>query len=59
MVGVFPSMVCKIIGATESACGLLEAMLVKAAKFYDEEIDRIVEKIGAVIETTSLVLCQS
>ncbi len=53
-VGVFPSMMCKMIGVTESAGGL-DAMLVKVADFYEEEIDQALEKITAIIVPTSLV----
>jgi len=47
--GVFPLMVTQMIMVGEES-GELEEMLVNVAKFYDEEVDRAVEKLTAVIE---------
>jgi type IV pilus assembly protein PilC len=47
--GVFPPMVTQMIMVGEES-GELEEMLVNVAKFYDEEIDRSVEKLTAIIE---------
>ena len=47
--GVFPPMVTQMIMVGEES-GELEEMLVNVAKFYDEEVDRAVEKLTAIIE---------
>lgn len=47
--GVFPPMVTQMIMVGEES-GELEEMLVNVAKFYDEEVDRTVEKLTAIIE---------
>jgi type IV pilus assembly protein PilC len=52
--GVFPSMVCQMIGVCEST-GALDAMLEKIADFYDEEVDQAVENLTALIEPFMLV----
>ena len=52
--GVFPPMVCQMIGVGEST-GALDAMLTKIADFYDEEVDQAVENLTALIEPFMLV----
>jgi len=52
--GVFPAMVCQMIGVGEST-GALDAMLEKIADFYDEEVDQAVENLTALIEPFMLV----
>jgi type IV pilus assembly protein PilC len=52
--GVFPPMVCQMIGVGEST-GALDAMLEKIADFYDEEVDQAVENLTALIEPFMLV----
>jgi len=52
--GVFPPMVCQMIGVGEST-GALDAMLEKIADFYDEEVDQAVENMTALIEPFMLV----
>ena len=52
--GVFPAMVCQMIGVGEST-GALDAMLEKIADFYDEEVDQAVENMTALIEPFMLV----
>lgn len=47
--GVFPPMVTQMIMVGEES-GELEEMLINVAKFYDEEVDRSVEKLTAIIE---------
>jgi type IV pilus assembly protein PilC len=47
--GVFPPMVTQMIMVGEES-GELEEMLINVAKFYDEEVDRAVEKLTAIIE---------
>lgn len=47
--GVFPPMVTQMIMVGEES-GELEEMLVNVAKFYDEEVDRTVERLTAIIE---------
>ncbi|HER23865.1 MAG TPA: type II secretion system F family protein, partial [Candidatus Atribacteria bacterium] len=47
--GVFPPMVTQMIMVGEES-GELEEMLVNVAKFYDEEVDRAVERLTALIE---------
>ena len=52
--GVFPSMVCQMISVGEST-GALDAMLVKIADFYDEEVDQAVDNLTSMIEPFMLV----
>ena len=52
--GVFPAMVCQMISVGEST-GALDAMLVKIADFYDEEVDQAVENLTAAIEPVMMV----
>jgi len=52
--GVFPPMVCQMISVGEST-GALDAMLVKIADFYDEEVDQAVENLTAAIEPVMMV----
>ena len=52
--GVFPPMVCQMIAVGEST-GALDAMLVKIAEFYDDEVDQAVENLTAMIEPVMLV----
>ena len=47
--GVFPPMVTQMVMVGEES-GELEEMLANVAKFYDEEVDRSVEKLTAIIE---------
>jgi len=47
--GVFPLMVTQMIMVGEES-GELEEMLVNVAKFYDDEVDRAVERLTAIIE---------
>ena len=53
--GVFPPMVTQMIMVGEES-GELEEMLINVAKFYDEEVDRSVEKLTAVIEPIMMVV---
>jgi len=53
--GVFPPMVTQMIMVGEES-GELEEMLISVAKFYDEEVDRTVEKLTAVIEPIMMVV---
>jgi len=47
--GVFPPMVTHMIMVGEES-GELEEMLINVAKFYDEEVDRSVERLTSIIE---------
>ena len=47
--GVFPPMVTQMIMVGEES-GELEEMLTNVAKFYDEEVDRSVERLTSIIE---------
>jgi len=47
--GVFPPMVTQMIMVGEES-GELEEMLINVAKFYDEEVDRSVERLTSIIE---------
>jgi len=47
--GVFPLMVTQMIMVGEES-GELESMLINVAKFYDEEVDRAVERLTSIIE---------
>jgi len=52
--GVFPHMVVQMINVGESV-GALDAMLIKIADFYDEEVDQAVENMTAMIEPFMMV----
>ncbi|MCB0309238.1 MAG: type II secretion system F family protein, partial [Bdellovibrionales bacterium] len=52
--GVFPSMVCQMIGVGE-ATGAMDAMLNKIADFYDEEVDSAVEALTSLMEPVMMV----
>jgi len=52
--GVFPPMVCQMISVGEST-GALDAMLVKIADFYDDEVDQAVENLTSAIEPVMMV----
>ena len=52
--GVFPPMVTQMIMVGEES-GELEEMLINVAKFYDQEVDRTVEKLTAIIEPLMMV----
>ncbi len=52
--GVFPAMVCQMIGVGEST-GALDAMMIKIADFYDEEVDQAVENLTTMIEPMMMV----
>ncbi|MDD3804034.1 MAG: type II secretion system F family protein [bacterium] len=52
---VFPAMVVQMIRIGEETGGL-EAMLIKVADFYDEEVDTAVENLMAAIEPLIMVL---
>ena len=52
--GVFPPMVCQMIGVGEST-GALDAMLEKIADFYDDEVDQAVDNLTAAIEPLMMV----
>jgi len=47
--GVFPPMVCRMIGVGEQT-GQLEKMLSKIADFYDEQVDATVAALTSIIE---------
>jgi len=47
--GVFPPMVCRMIGVGEQT-GQLEKMLAKIADFYDEQVDAAVSALTSIIE---------
>jgi type IV pilus assembly protein PilC len=53
--GVFPPMVTQMIMVGEES-GELEEMLVNVASFYDQEVDRSVERLTAVIEPVMMVV---
>ncbi len=52
--GVFPSMVCQMVAVGEST-GALDAMLIKIADFYEEEVDAAVEALTSAIEPLMMV----
>ena len=52
--GVFPPMVTQMIMVGEES-GELEEMLINVAKFYDEEVDRSVDNLTAIIEPLMMV----
>jgi len=51
---VFPSMVIQMIAVGEEA-GALDAMLIKVADFYDEEVDAAVDTMTSLIEPLLIV----
>ena len=51
---VFPSMVCQMIQVGETT-GALDAMLLKIADFYDEEVDTAVANLTALMEPLVIV----
>ncbi|MBF0370036.1 MAG: type II secretion system F family protein [Magnetococcales bacterium] len=53
--GLFPSMVTQMINIGEST-GNLEEMLAKIADFYEEEVDRAVDNLTALLEPIILVI---
>jgi len=52
--GVFPSMVTQMISVGEEA-GALDAMLLKVADFYDDEVDAAVDTMTSLIEPMLIV----
>lgn len=52
--GVFPPMVTQMIMVGEES-GELEEMLINVAKFYDQEVDRTVDNLTAIIEPLLMV----
>ena len=52
--GVFPSMVCQMVSVGEST-GALDAMLIKIADFYDDEVDATVDAITSLIEPFMMI----
>jgi type IV pilus assembly protein PilC len=52
--GVFPSMVCQMVSVGEST-GALDAMLIKIADFYDEEVDAAVDALTSLIEPFMMI----
>ncbi len=53
--GVFPEMVCQMIGVGE-ATGALDVMLNKIADFYEEEVDAAVEAVTSLMEPIIMVV---
>jgi len=53
--GVFPPMVCRMIGVGEQT-GQLEKMLSKIADFYDEQVDAAVAALTSIIEPVVIAL---
>ena len=53
--GVFPPMVCYMVGVGEQA-GNLEEMLERVADSYDEEVDLATQKLTSVIEPLIIVV---
>ncbi len=53
--GVFPAMVCRMIGVGEQT-GQLEKMLSKIADFYDEQVDAAVAALTSMIEPLVIAL---
>lgn len=53
--GIFPAMVTQMISIGEST-GSLDAMLGKIADFYEEEVDRAVDNLTALMEPLILVI---
>jgi len=52
--GVFPPMVTQMIMVGEES-GELEEMLINVSNFYDEEVDRAVERLTSIIEPVMMV----
>ncbi len=52
--GVFPSMVCQMVGVGETT-GALDAMLGKIADYYDDEVDAAVSALTSMIEPIMIV----
>lgn len=52
--GVFPPMVCRMIGVGEQT-GQLEKMLTKIADFYDEQVDAAVSTLTSMVEPIVIV----
>jgi len=53
--GVFPPMIVEMVGVGEEI-GAMDAMLYKVADFYEQEIDRSVERLTALIEPVMIIL---
>lgn len=53
--GVFPPMVCQMIGAGEMT-GAIDQMLQKIADFYEEEVDNAVANLTALMEPLVIVV---
>ena len=53
--GVFPPMVCQMIGAGEMT-GSIDQMLQKVADFYEEEVDNAVANLTALMEPLVIVV---
>ncbi len=53
--GVFPEMVCQMIGVGE-ATGALDVMLNKIADFYEDEVDAAVEAVTSLMEPAIMVV---
>ena len=53
--GVFPPMVCQMIGAGEMT-GAIDQMLQKIADFYEEEVDNAVANLTALMEPIVIVV---
>ncbi|GAB4113498.1 MAG: type II secretion system F family protein [Candidatus Caldatribacteriota bacterium] len=53
--GVFPPMVTQMILVGEES-GELEEMLINVSKFYDEEVDRSVERLTSIIEPLMMLV---
>ncbi len=53
--GVFPEMVCQMIGVGE-ATGALDVMLGKIADFYEDEVDQAVEALTSIMEPMIMVV---
>jgi type IV pilus assembly protein PilC len=53
--GVFPPMVCQMIGAGEMT-GALDQMLQKIADFYEDEVDTAVASLTALMEPLVIVV---
>lgn len=53
--GVFPEMVCQMIGVGE-ATGALDVMLSKIADFYEDEVDQAVEALTSIMEPMIMVV---
>ena len=53
--GIFPPMVCQMIGAGEMT-GSIDQMLQKVADFYEEEVDNAVANLTALMEPLVIVV---